>query len=363
MLARIGFLFLILVLSIISFCFSYLLHLTVVASTTTNPTPPPVERSVRILIISSWRSGSSFLGEIFNHHPDVFYMFEPGHPVWMKLKNESSELLHFPVRDLIRSLFNCDALPLQYYLPRGGKTLSEIMFFSESKALCVPPACRASIPSEDYDRFTCSKRCGVNSLETIEEACRTHSHMVMKTVRVFDPRILLPLLQDPSLDLKILHLVRDPRAVTASRKYFPLDIDDMIVFRREGWHNQTAPTVTQVMSKVCRSQVAISKMAKATIRPLNERYMLIRHEDLAREPLESVHRILHFSGLNFTSEIESLVYNLTHKETPDAGGFMSYYRNAKNVTQKWRSDLGFHTVRQIQIMCQEAMELFGYLPV
>merc|ERR1712241_441435 len=30
----------------------------------------------KIVIVTEWRSGSSFLGDIFNMHPDVFYLYE-----------------------------------------------------------------------------------------------------------------------------------------------------------------------------------------------------------------------------------------------------------------------------------------------
>ena len=33
-------------------------------------------KRVNVIIISEPRSGSSFLGQIFNQHPDVFYLFE-----------------------------------------------------------------------------------------------------------------------------------------------------------------------------------------------------------------------------------------------------------------------------------------------
>lgn len=34
-----------------------------------------------VLIMSSLRSGSSFTGELFNQHPDIFYFFEPLFPL------------------------------------------------------------------------------------------------------------------------------------------------------------------------------------------------------------------------------------------------------------------------------------------
>ena len=30
-----------------------------------------------VLVVSTWRSGSTFLGDLINHYPGVFYYFEP----------------------------------------------------------------------------------------------------------------------------------------------------------------------------------------------------------------------------------------------------------------------------------------------
>ena len=37
----------------------------------------PAMHAKHILIVSSWRSGSTFLGDILNHYPGTFYTFEP----------------------------------------------------------------------------------------------------------------------------------------------------------------------------------------------------------------------------------------------------------------------------------------------
>jgi len=37
------------------------------------------KRRINVVILSLPRSGSSFLGDVFNHHPGVFYLFEPVH--------------------------------------------------------------------------------------------------------------------------------------------------------------------------------------------------------------------------------------------------------------------------------------------
>ncbi|XP_072286393.1 carbohydrate sulfotransferase 6-like [Pyxicephalus adspersus] len=319
------------------------------------------KKPVHILIISSWRSGSSFLGQIFNHHQDVFYLFEPGHSIWMRFRKEGATLLHYLVRDLIHSLFTCDVSSLQQYLPRGGKQISEMSFFSESRALCSPPSCSGYIPSGGFDRQKCFYRCKNATLDKMAEACTKYSHVVMKTVRIFDLSVLLPLFRDPALDLRILHLVRDPRAVASSRKYFSLSVDDRIVLKGFIGNNNIAST--QVMEKICNAQLAINKLAMAAVPVLHDRYMLIRHEDLALEPVKNVKDIYEFVGLKMSDDMERWIHNITHGEDKEKRGFMTFSRQSSKVVQKWRTTMDFKNVKEIQHVCKDAMEHFGYLPV
>ncbi|KAE8585010.1 hypothetical protein XENTR_v10021193 [Xenopus tropicalis] len=323
---------------------------------------PLQKRPVHTLIVSSWRSGSSFLGQIFNHHPDVFYIFEPGHPIWMRFQEEKAEVLHYPVRDLMRSFFNCDVSPLYSYLPEGGKNISELKFFPETRALCFPPACSVSYPTEDYDRYQCSLHCGGISLKKMSEACKKYNHIVLKTVRILDLRVLLPLLYDPSLNLRIIHLVRDPRAVASSRRYFSLSIDDNIVVGNKQKGKKYKPSIVQVMSKICSAQVLIYKFARAARGLLDERYMLLRYEDLATQPDLNVREVYRFTGLSFLNSMKIWAYNITHNKVRN-DGFMKYSMKSESVVQKWRGTMNFPVVKQIQQVCQEAMTLFGYLPL
>ena len=55
-------------------------------------------KRVNVIIVSEPRSGSSFLGQIFNQHPNVFYLFEPlravtvvtNEDLYLKLPSEQS---------------------------------------------------------------------------------------------------------------------------------------------------------------------------------------------------------------------------------------------------------------------------------
>ncbi|XP_040181112.1 carbohydrate sulfotransferase 6-like [Rana temporaria] len=324
------------------------------------------EKQIHILILTSWRSGSSFLGQILNHHPNVFYVYEPARMVWVTFPQGKASLLHFPVRDLLHSLFNCEMSPLHEYLPRNGRYITDLPFWSESRALCSPPACKAFTVDAEYDRPSCFQRCGYVPLENMTQSCKIHKHVVLKTVRVLDLGVLLPLLQDDKLDLRIVHLVRDPRAVAFSRLNFNLlRNEDLIVVRdTENWKNKLGvPNVTDVMANICTAQVAINEFSKKADISLSGFYMLVRYEDLAREPLSTVEKIYNFAGLSLTEKMKNWLYNVTHQSQPKQGSFMNFAANSKQVIQKWRGGLKHNVVLEIQEQCKKAMEVFGYIPV
>ena len=50
----------------------------------------PVENSRNILIATSWRSGSTFLGDLLNHYPGTYYSFEPIHYTDYKVSTYST---------------------------------------------------------------------------------------------------------------------------------------------------------------------------------------------------------------------------------------------------------------------------------
>ncbi|XP_075115502.1 carbohydrate sulfotransferase 4-like [Leptodactylus fuscus] len=324
------------------------------------------KKRTHVLILSSWRSGSSFLGQIFNHHPNVFYIYEPARMVWVKFPDHKASLLHYPVRDLFRSLYTCDVSPLHEYLPRGGRYISHLPFWSESWALCSPPACTSPAMTEEYDRPTCFQRCGYVPLDKMAEACELKSHVVLKTVRVLDLSFLLPLFQDPDLDLRVIHLVRDPRAVAFSRMNFNLlKAEDLIVVRenKEWQNNKMKPNVTQVMANICKAQVEINEFGRRASNALVGKYMMIRHEDLAKDPLTMVEKMYKFTGLSLSEDFQKWLYNITHHGKPAQRGFMHFAGNSMEIVQKWRKRLNHNLVLKIQDACEKAMDVFGYSQV
>jgi len=56
-----------------------------------------------VIILTNYRSGSTFLGELFNQHPDAFYTFEPLFLLGGNCENQ------LPLKiDVLQSILKCD---------------------------------------------------------------------------------------------------------------------------------------------------------------------------------------------------------------------------------------------------------------
>ncbi|KAL4613701.1 carbohydrate sulfotransferase 6-like [Arapaima gigas] len=335
-------------------------------STIVPPVPPSVsltQGKVHVLLLSSWRSGSSFLGQVFSQHPNVFYLMEPAWHVWATMRQPGAIALQTPVRDLLRNVFHCDMSSLEAYTPQK-RNVSNLFMWSHSRALCSPPACPLTPRNALSNERECSKRCDRNGLRGVQEACRSYSHVVLKEVRLLSLEPLYPLLRDPTIDLHIIHLVRDPRAVAQSRNQAALWLqrDDTLLL--EMGNPRSPDALFRVMQEICRSHVQIHETA--VLRPpsfLHGRYRLVRYEDMVRNPVGEVEGLYKFAGLNMTPQMKNWIHEVTHGKSNKGPTFKVSSRDAVTVSEAWRTKLPHSKVRHVQDVCTTAMSLLGYLPV
>lgn len=322
----------------------------------------PSEGKVHVLLLSSWRSGSSFLGQVFNQHPDVFYLMEPAWHVWMSIQKTGARSLRMAVRDMIRSVFQCDLSVMDAYIPQP-QNVSRIFMWSHSRALCSPPACFLTSRDEISNEPECKKHCDTRGLTLAQAACKTYSHVVLKEVRFFELESLYPLLRDPTLDLRIIHLVRDPRAVLRSREQSVKALlkDNAVVLEQADIPEKDRSY--HVLQEICRSHVRIYETAM--LKPpdfLRGRYKMVRYEDLVRNTLAEIEAMYEFVGLELTETLQEWIYRITHGKGKGTKkeAFKITSRNAEDVSLAWRTTLPFEKVQRIQDVCKGAMSLLGY---
>ncbi|KAK6620745.1 hypothetical protein RUM43_011040 [Polyplax serrata] len=277
---------------------------------------------IRSIILTTWRSGSTFLGDVLNSYPANFYHYEPlldfgivqirGPPNAKKALNTLSNLL------------NCNYTGLDHYLNYGKE---HIWLFNHNVRLWEQCQQHPSI-------------CW--SPEFLNPFCRLFPIQSMKIVRL-RLRLIEELLKDERLNIRVLLLVRDPRGTLQSRKH-------------RDWcpGNQDCDQA----ALLCADLVSDYSAALRLTEKYPKRFMAMRYEDLSLNPYKMVGQLLEFYGLEFHPEVQFFLD--THTKI-NVGGVSSTYRNSASAPFHWRQDLTHREVRLIQNKCGPAMKYWGYL--
>uniref|UniRef100_A0A8C5M2S9 Sulfotransferase n=1 Tax=Leptobrachium leishanense TaxID=445787 RepID=A0A8C5M2S9_9ANUR len=336
-----------------------------------------------VYLHATWRSGSSFLGELFNQHPNVFYLYEPGWHMWQSLYPGDSESLQGAFRDLLSSLFNCDFSVLRLYC---GNNLTTAGLFGgrSSKAMCSVPFCKAGGPREKVglvEPADCEKACPARTLKDLEKECRNYPVVVIKDVRLMDVSVLRPLLRDPGLNLKIVQLFRDPRAVHNSRLRSKRSLlrESLQVLRsrmrgvdpalkaqqqQQLHHGGADYLLSGALEVICQSWIKDLLLLRGSGPSwLHKRYTRLRYEDLVLRPLDELGHLLRFVGLPAISELEQFVVNMTRGPSYSSDRpFLVSARDAREAVGAWRERLSREQVRRVEEACGEAMSVLSYNP-
>ncbi|EPY81379.1 carbohydrate (keratan sulfate Gal-6) sulfotransferase 1 isoform 1-like protein [Camelus ferus] len=242
-----------------------------------------LSRKTHILILATTRSGSSFVGQLFNQHLDVFYLFEP--------------LYH--VQNTLIPRFTQGKSPAdrRNYIkpPPVNHTTDRIFRRGASRVLCSRPVCdppgSADLVLEEGD---CVRKCGLLNLTVAAEACRERNHVAIKTV---------------------IQLVRDPRGILASRSE---TFRDTYRLWRLWYGTGRKPYNLDV------TQLTTGK------------YMLVRYEDLARNPMKKTEEIYGFLGIPLDSHVARWIQNNTQGD-PTLGK----HKYGTNACQRVLAQLGY----------------------
>ncbi|XP_056243917.1 carbohydrate sulfotransferase 1-like isoform X1 [Seriola aureovittata] len=339
----------------------------------------PVESPRKhILLFATTRSGSSFTGQLLNQHPGIFYVFEPLYHVQQAFTNSSSRLrrsldrraLLGAYRDLLLNLYTCDLHFMENYIRPEPQDHVTSSFFrrSSSHALCSPPVCLEggdAAASDPPDETWCPKKCGALNLTLASVSCLSRGHVAIKTVRVPEVGDLRTLTEDPRLDLKIIHLVRDPRAILTSRI---MAFSDQ--FRAWKIWNATGRQPRYVdlsqITSTCKDMVASAETGLQRPAWLRGRYLLVRYEDLAFNPKDKATEIYRFVGLEMEHRVRMWIAKNTNSNVSSPSEWNYRYsttRDSRATAESWRLRLGFDIVRTVQNLCNDTLALLGYKQV
>ncbi|KAK9299558.1 hypothetical protein QLX08_007463 [Tetragonisca angustula] len=279
-------------------------------------------RPMRSVILTSWRSGSTFFGDVINAHPANFYHYEPLLDFGI-VQIRGPPLADEALRNL-EALLKCDFSNLDRYLDYG-KTHPWVFNHNTHlwkqcqihKKICWDP------------RF-------------VSKFCKLFPFQSMKIVRL-RLRAAEKLLEQEDLGIRLVLLIRDPRGILQSRK-----------------HREWCPTKPDCSDPalVCADMVSDFSAAVRLIKKYPRTFRVIRYEDLSVDPYRHVRELYNFYGLDFHVNVKKFLD--THTKN-DVGGVSSTFRNSKVAPFHWRTDLDFEEVDEIQRVCAAAMRLWGYV--
>lgn len=278
-------------------------------------------RPVRSLVITTWRSGSTFIGDILESHPANFYHYEPLLDFGIsqvRYGKDAKQAIHN-----LQHLLTCNYTDMEHYLAFGP---DHPWLFSHNERLwnyC------SSFPELCWQP------------DFLAPFCRLFPFQSVKTVRL-RLNLTKELLEDKTLGVQVLLLVRDPRGTMQSRH-----------------HRDWCPGNPDCdePARLCNDLVSDYNTAQIFKRKFPHSFRVVRYEDLSFQAHNKTKELFDFFHLNYHPLVQMFLDTHTKKKI---GGTSSTFRDSKTAPIHWQQDLPWEEVKSIQRVCRRALKVWGY---
>ncbi|XP_061193459.1 carbohydrate sulfotransferase 1-like isoform X2 [Saccostrea echinata] len=300
----------------------------------------------QILIIAYIRSGSSMTGDILQQDPDSFYVYEPLHfTEKMGKKLQSVQLLNGKFVTIERKLFfnraftifnsyfDCDFSKLDF-----GTLVHGFQTFGNKTNKFIK--CYVRKVGQSINKKLATQLCAVE----LEKMCQNSKYRTIKTIRLPMQYVEIYLKRYPRL--KVIHLVRDPRA----------QVNSIVSLS-----NTTRYNVGFAKQK-CRAMEGDHYFSEVYRTRYPGRIKRLYYEDLASSPIKTSKSLYDFTGMNFTSAVRNYITGITSMGLHSCA-ICSKRANSSEHVEKWRLKLTFSDVHLIDKECKSVYEHYRFLPV
>ena len=367
---------LVLLMATIGFCFYFQVYFLVVIGSsrphrhetqqlkagTENAFDSKTMRRRNVIVVSHGRSGSSLVGDIFNRHPSVFYMYEPLQTA-KRLTRKSSEYSSYGglVEKLLTGIFRC-IFDQQHFLDDIEDYYRNSNHPRVSQAIASPPLCPYNMTDPRWD----PKLCHPMTKESLGNACKdnydlTAIKVLMDRIPEYNIRILLSTCNSTDVDCKVVFLVRDPRAVIPSSRSFGF-------FREKGGSPNSLQGTRLYSYRQCKQTEDNLELIRKLPNSVRKRIRLLRFEDLALNPLKELVGLYEFAGLTLLESVRTWLNETTRLNVRDCTKIDGEQAtctkdNAQVAVNRWRWKVHPYDIGIIEYYCESVMRLLGYRPV
>ena len=309
---------------------------------------------LNVLLMASYRSGSSFTGELLRQNSKMLYLYEPFKIFMSENRTIDNGNLGANIRAYIPSLFNCRYI--DFWM-----------------------AARSLFPEEAKERvywynklfkqlIARHKASGMKDMELI---CSGYSMRSMKIIRNHLLSNIFPLLNTSSEqylknNMKVLHLVRDPRGIAVSRHLIDAWQRQKVSFLVYLNSQSNVEKIVNTAKQIClhyEKNLDFLQSLGCTYQGLQSRLAFIRYEDIAYHPLHYAYSIYSFLNISVPAEVLDWV---TQSTTQNISGYSNPYgtvRNSTSTAEKWRRLLPYYIAERIDNTCGDVLTRLGYSPV
>lgn len=303
-----------------------------------------------ILLFGMPRSGTTWIGKLFDSHPDTLYRHEPDSVQRLKMppftKKEDApryrdELERF-VAELPR-MRSPEVVGKQPLFPKRYQSAAGLAAYRASVLV-------AKAASRIRRHFPCAYR---PTAEGCERAC-----VVWKSI-VSQGRLGTCI--DALPDARAIYLLRHPCGYVASvlrgeaaRRFGDStpSADDLWLLelllatdtgKRHGVTvDDLAPLTPE--ERLAWRWILIQENALAGVAH-SDRVLVVRYEDVCAEPIGMTRRMFEFAGLDWQGQTERFVIASTYSNHSD---YYSVYKNPQMAADSWRSKLTASTINRIE---------------
>ena len=310
-------------------------------------TPRP-ERRRSLLIYGADRSGTTFTTKMFAEDPQLMTVYEP---LWITTKwnkEDSSQIPNWTknVLDLLRGILSC----------KFAETAAGVKFLSHTSRKWNGANVKNPFQSQNFcPNWECKELS--RSPKYADTVCLTkYKHSVTKigeprtpnsSISSFLPKVFL---ENPDTDIRVIQLIRDPRASFRSRIKLRWMVD---------W---THRNFRKLVRKVCSNLVANIKFGR-NLGKWQDRYLEVHYHDLAGKPLETTRAMYDFAGFEMPDSIADWVVRNTSPSKEElmkeSKNIFSPTRNSTANIDKWKQDSPVERIQIIEKYCKKALDLLG----
>lgn len=307
--------------------------------------------SIAVIVLTYMRSGSSLVGDILQQSPGAFYIYEPLHVLQFMSEEKSASNITYvngTVRtwpfdfyeeavNVLRHWLLCDVTKLPRRILMDG--FMNVGLQSRKFHQCYNE--RTSRAANFSQRLW---KCALE----LKLLCQTSPVRIFKTIRMPLKQISHLLEELPML--KIVHLVRDPRATLTSQAHV-----GMCSLKHGGKFECTDKYCTRVEND-------ISELS-ALVRHYPYRLKTVLYEDVASSPIETSKEVYDFIGTSFSAHAQEYIYNITLAGNPDNCIICTTRSNSSDHIFAWKKTINEDLLNNVEKRCSYVLRYYNYQSV